>query len=351
MPAVQEVVSADENWLSFLVPVYNAAPYIESCINSLLSQMRPGIEIVIVDDASTDGTSEVLRKLVASDETGAIKVWRNDTNQGVSSTRNLLLDRCSGTYVWFIDADDLMLADAVDALMRIIDTHSPDMVICDFADYHLSMTGPGGEPVHTRNFNGPERQLLRDRDTFLIGVLRSGQMYVWSRIVRRDLWGSDLRYPADRFCEDLAVTPLLTARAQTLYYEPTAWIEYRDAEDSITAKWSGKKLNDMVDGMSEITDALRNLKPEVGPDVLAAIDGFCLHQVLFCLKRMVRNRTAPDHGHVLSHCLQSMEKHRWYRNWVTRRTFNVEDLKYRLKLKKWVFRARFELLKKKFGVA
>ncbi len=336
---MQGSVSGKGNWLSVLIPAYNAAPHIEACIGSMLSQTQPGIEILVLDDASTDRTPEILGTLAASASAGAMTFWRNDSNCGVSATRNRLLDRCSGEYLWFVDADDLVSAGAVQALKRIVDAHAPDIVTCDFADYHRYGSRSGGA-VHTSSFSGPARQLLSDRDTFLKGVLQSSHMYCWSRVTRRNLWSGGLRFPEGRFCEDLAVTPLLTARARTLYHEPAAWIEYREAEGSITANWTGKKLQDMVEGLSEITGALHAITPRLGADVLEALDVFCLRQALYCLKGMVRAPEAPDRRPVLRYCLENIEKNQWHRNWRQARNLTMADLMFGFKVRKWMFRAR-----------
>ena len=90
--------------VSVLIPAYNVEPYIEDCINSVLGQTLQDFEIVCIDDASTDGTLQILKRFEASDS--RIKVYTHEVNKGQASGRNDALDRASGRYVYMLDADD-----------------------------------------------------------------------------------------------------------------------------------------------------------------------------------------------------------------------------------------------------
>jgi glycosyltransferase involved in cell wall biosynthesis len=126
----------DAPWLSILIPAYNAESYIEECLRSIFSQSLHGVEIIVVNDCSTDQTVSITEQLVASFPGASLKFLHNETNRGLSFTRNRMLDICNGQYVWFVDADDCVRPDAITQLKRIVDEHAPDFVVCDFADYH-----------------------------------------------------------------------------------------------------------------------------------------------------------------------------------------------------------------------
>lgn len=89
--------------VSIIVPVYNTEKYIRECLNSLIQQSYSHIEIIAVDDGSTDNSLCLLKKLAAKDS--RLKVF-SQPNQGVSAARNLALSKATGTYVMFVDADD-----------------------------------------------------------------------------------------------------------------------------------------------------------------------------------------------------------------------------------------------------
>lgn len=91
--------------VSVIVPVYNAKKYLKKCLESILSQTYTNIEIILIDDASTDGSREIIQEYEAKDE--RIKAIYNKTNKGLASpNRNKGLDKASGDFVCFIDSDD-----------------------------------------------------------------------------------------------------------------------------------------------------------------------------------------------------------------------------------------------------
>ena len=95
--------------VSILIPVYNQESLIERCINSI--PKRDDIEIIVVDDCSTDNTLKVLEKF------DNIKIIKNETNLGIGSTRNKLLDNASGDYIFFLDSDDYLYTEEFNKVM------------------------------------------------------------------------------------------------------------------------------------------------------------------------------------------------------------------------------------------
>lgn len=101
--------------VSVIVPVYNAEKTLVSCIGSVLHQPFEDIEVLAVDDGSTDQSLALLREIAARD--GRVRVFAQD-NSGVAAARNLALNHAVGTYVQFVDSDDLLAPDATGAWWR-----------------------------------------------------------------------------------------------------------------------------------------------------------------------------------------------------------------------------------------
>ena len=121
--------------ISVIVPVYNAADYVATCVTSVLKQTASDFELLLVDDGSTDNSLEVCQKLANKD--ARIKVIHME-NAGVSAARNIGLDNAQGDYIAFIDSDDLV---STDYLEYLISGMSDDTVLsmCSHArihDYH-----------------------------------------------------------------------------------------------------------------------------------------------------------------------------------------------------------------------
>ena len=90
--------------ISVIIPVYNAAEYLEKCLDSVINQTYPELEILCIDDCSTDISAEILRAYAEKDS--RIRLFRNETNLRAAGSRNVGLDNAAGKYVYFIDADD-----------------------------------------------------------------------------------------------------------------------------------------------------------------------------------------------------------------------------------------------------
>ena len=115
--------------VSVIIPVYNVENYIEDCINSVLHQTEKDIEVICIDDASTDQSLALMRKLSLQD--ARIKVLQNAKNKGLSYTRNFGLKAASGEYIYFLDSDDMIEREALLELYSYAKTKKLDLILFD----------------------------------------------------------------------------------------------------------------------------------------------------------------------------------------------------------------------------
>lgn len=114
--------------LSVIVPVYNCENYIQDCIESILNQTYKNIELIIINDGSTDGTENVLKQYENNEK---IKII-HQVNKGVSSARNCGIDIANGEFITFVDSDDTIDIDMYELLMRYFLTEEYDIVHCGY---------------------------------------------------------------------------------------------------------------------------------------------------------------------------------------------------------------------------
>lgn len=114
--------------VTVVIPVYNTAPYVEQTLRSIMAQTHREIEILVVDDGSTDGSPEILRRLAAED--ARIRI-HTQPNGGLSAARNAGLDRARGAYIYFMDSDDLLEADALAYCCQKCEREQLDVVFFD----------------------------------------------------------------------------------------------------------------------------------------------------------------------------------------------------------------------------
>lgn len=116
--------------LSFLIPVYNAGAYLVRCLDSIVGQEAFGeTEIVIVDDGSKDKSLDIIKQYAAKHDNLR---WASRENHGIGYTRNELIDMATGRYLWFVDADDFISADALQTVMPLLRDDRHDMLMFAF---------------------------------------------------------------------------------------------------------------------------------------------------------------------------------------------------------------------------
>ena len=119
----------DNILVTIIVPVYNLELYIGDCIQSILMQTYSNLQVIIVDDGSTDNSLNVIKKFVEVDNRIMVFFQKNS---GVSSARNYGLQMASGEYIMFVDGDDMIVDNAVEKLLEFILKYDTDIVCCGF---------------------------------------------------------------------------------------------------------------------------------------------------------------------------------------------------------------------------
>ena len=117
--------------ISVIIPLYNASSYLHHCIVDLLSQPFQDIEIVLVDDGSTDGSSAICDEYAEKDS--RIRVF-HEAHSGVAHSRQVGLEHATGDYILYVDADDQVDANMVSEMYNEATRQQADMVICDYRE-------------------------------------------------------------------------------------------------------------------------------------------------------------------------------------------------------------------------
>lgn len=113
--------------ISIIVPIYNAEKYLKKCIDSLVNQTKKEIEIILINDGSTDSSERIIKEY--KDE--RIKYFKNK-NQGIGKTRNFGIEKATGKYLLFVDSDDYLDKNACEKLYNKIENDSLDLLVYDF---------------------------------------------------------------------------------------------------------------------------------------------------------------------------------------------------------------------------
>ncbi|MES2320609.1 MAG: glycosyltransferase family 2 protein [Pseudomonadota bacterium] len=222
--------------LSVVVAVHNVQRTIGQCIASILEQLRPGQELVVVDDGSRDNTLALLFKLQEAWPGSNFHVF-SQAHAGIASARNHCLQLALGEYIAFVDGDDLLLPGALTAIEQAIESHHPDVIACDFRMWHPE------DPSKTRSvrLGYPVGKLLCDQEAIMRIFFADRHMYIWSNVFRREIYAQLPApvFPPDHLFEDVATVPRLLSQCASLLHLAHPIIDYRQlpANTPVSEQW------------------------------------------------------------------------------------------------------------------
>lgn len=226
--------------LSIIIPVYNAQKYLGDTIKSVLRQTFTDFELILVDDGSTDGSGKMCDEYAQKDK--RIEVIHK-SNGGVSSARNVGIENAEGTFVGFVDSDDIISEVMYEGLLNIAEKYEADIVQCT----HVRGITELNHNVSAQNIE------IYDR----VGALK--QLYIkyytngfslCSKIYKREVF-SGIRFPEGRVFEDDEAIPHLIYNAQKVVMVENAWYCYVKRSNSIITGVS-------KEGIYALTDTLQN---------------------------------------------------------------------------------------------
>lgn len=227
--------------LSLVIPVYNVAPYLPRCLESLAAMTPAAAEIVVVDDGSTDECPAILAGFAA--RLPQMRVIRQE-NGGLSAARNRGLDAARGKYLAFVDSDDFVEPDAYGEALEQAEAGQLDMVLLN-ARYHYEGRRPDQDVYPEAAATGiiPGREWLRQR-------LKAGRLLhmVWMHLYRRDfIEANHFRFIPRLIHEDVIWTTKALLAARTCIYLPHISVNYRIPVRHATAEARQRRLETVVE--------------------------------------------------------------------------------------------------------
>jgi glycosyltransferase involved in cell wall biosynthesis len=233
--------------LSIVVAAYNVRNYIEPCVQSILEQLLPGQELIVINDGSTDDTLALLDAMHQASRTEHFRIV-SQANQGISGARNTGIELATGEYLMFVDGDDVVRPGSLALLDRTITLQHPDAIAFDLRNWH-----PGNEQRSRRIARGyPVETLLSDQTTILNILFADRLMYPWCNVYRRSIYLQmpGPVFPPGRVFEDISTTPRLLSLCENLWYLPHEIINYRQHPTSITKRITETSSRDLANALS-----------------------------------------------------------------------------------------------------
>lgn len=233
--------------ISVIVPVYNVEEYLGACMKSILGQSYENLEVILVDDGSTDFSGNLCDEYARHDK--RIKVI-HQKNGGLSNARNTGIKAASGEYLVFVDSDDTIKKEHIKELYNAAKGQGAKMSICAIDEIY-----PNGKHI---NYGAGFKSKLLDQRTCLKRLLKDESFNVsaYAKLYHKDLWRS-VRFPEGKLHEDLGTTYRLILKCSKIAYIPSPTYCYIKRKGSIanTKVYDDKKL-DIIELTDKMCDAI-----------------------------------------------------------------------------------------------
>lgn len=239
--------------ISVIVPVYNVQKYLERCLDSILRQTYQKLEIILVDNGSTDASGRICDSYAARDE--RIKVIHTD-NLGVSHARNTGVEAARGELLGFVDSDDCIAPDMYETLLRNLIKEDADISVCGI--YQCFGENPG---VAESDFNS-ELEVVTPYEAISVALENSCSYYLWNKLYKRELF-SKIRFPVGKIYEDAFIMVRLLDCAKRIVYAKWPGYFYIRRADSLTLSGYDRKELDLVEACAFNLSYVKEKHPEL----------------------------------------------------------------------------------------
>ena len=221
--------------ISIIVPIYNTEKYLEKCIKSIINQNYKNIEIILVNDGSTDNSLNICKKYKEQDNRIVVI---NKKHTGVSESRNIGLEIAKGDYIAFVDSDDYIDRRMFEKLIEGAEKYNAEISMCD-----LNETKNSNDILE--EFSAEYIQMTRKQALEQLLYDKNIGNYMTVKIFKRELF-SQVKFPINKMYEDISTAYKLFGKANNLVYIPVKFYNYYQRPDSIVNIITNNSIQDYL---------------------------------------------------------------------------------------------------------
>lgn len=239
--------------ISVIVPVYNVEKYLERCVKSIAAQTYKDLEILLIDDGSTDKSGKMCDDFQQTDS--RIKAFHKQ-NGGLSDARNYGIEHSAGEFISFVDSDDYIDEKMLETLHRLITENDADLAVCSAMDVFEDKEVTQVKEIKEFNLNKVEsyKYMLRG----------NGIPSACNKLYKRQTVGN-VRFPVGKLYEDGFFTPQILKRVEKTAVTSKPMYYYFRRADSITTKPFRKGDLDVIEAYDKCVKQVKELCPEALP--------------------------------------------------------------------------------------
>lgn len=238
--------------ITVIIPIYNVEKYLEKCINSVLNQTYKDLEIILINDGSTDNCKMICEKYKNKDER---IIFIDKENEGLSTSRNRGLEIATGEYIAFLDSDDWIDKDMYEMLINLAEKYNVDIVECGYRNVYDDFNLENNLDIDKEDFIIVSNEEALRRLVFTEGV----STVVWNKIYKRDTL-QGIKFEENKIYEDLFFTHKAIYKSKKLISVKSKKYNYRrNREGSITADKFSNKNMDYIDGINSRIEFFKSI--------------------------------------------------------------------------------------------
>lgn len=270
--------------VSVVVPVYNVEKYLKKCVNSILCQTYKNIEIILVDDGSTDNCPKICDEFKIKDNRVVVI---HKKNGGLSDARNFGINEASGSFITFVDSDDFIMPDMIEYLYNICEEYNSDFSVCQ----SVRCDETGSIKCLCSDIE-KENIIVFEGKNKMDAYLKTNCIHTttWSKLYDIKLF-NDIRFPKGKIHEDAFTTYILVNNAGKIVVTSKTGYVYRVNPTGImNSKFSNKNLDAILAKKKQLRFIIKNY-PKLSRYAYAEL----IYSCNYCLSKMaVSNFYEPD---------------------------------------------------------
>ncbi|MEI9860197.1 glycosyltransferase family 2 protein [Enterobacter bugandensis] len=239
---VGENFRMDEIELSVIVPCYNSRDFIAECLQSILPYLSNTVELIIVNDGSTDDSPDIIENTINNHKDKFITIIHQE-NAGLSAARNAGIKKAKGGYICFLDSDDFFHPDFWAEILPLIKDTSIDIVEFNAEQFDGDVSNIV-EHINCSVFTGKTEITSL---SMLSPAFKRSKWYPWARVYKSTLFRDfNIMFPVGRLYEDMSTVPTIYLNCKVIYGLNKSLVWYRYHKNSITQTFRQKDLIDLV---------------------------------------------------------------------------------------------------------
>ncbi len=230
--------------ISVIIPVYNVEKYIEKCLESLFNQTYENLELIIVNDCSTDESDKIIRKKIKDHKN--VIYFSNKKNSGLAYTRNVGLEKATGDYIGYIDSDDYIPNNYYECLLNTLIKEKADIAICDI------------NIVYEKEMQS-QRVTCGAKNSKKIDFVNTGEVASACNKLFKRKNIEEYKFAVGKVNEDIAVVIPTIIKANKVVYNEDTYYNYVQRESSIQNSSFSEKRFDIFEGVAQTLERIKGV--------------------------------------------------------------------------------------------